>query len=86
MENEKATVYFTTIVALGIIFLGVIISLFHWDVAIPIIILGIFFTVLLLLLAKKEKLAHNMETLEKVFFFITFFVICISFILLYRPI
>lgn len=85
MEKEGATLYFSIIVAVGILVSGIIISAFQTDIGIPIIILGIFFTILLALLAKNNKFGHSLENLEKVFFFITFAVICISFILLYRP-
>lgn len=83
MNNDNAIVYFCSLVAIGIIFLGVIITYFQWVIAAPIIILGVFFLALILLV-NRNQWAHKIENLEKVFFFITFIIICILFIMHYR--
>lgn len=83
MNKDNATVYFCSLVSIGIIFLGVIITYFQWTIAFPIIFLGILFLALVLLV-NKSLWAHKIENLEKVFFFITFIIICILFIMHYK--
>lgn len=84
MEKDNAIVYLCSLVSLGIIFIGATVSYYQWDIAIPIIILGIFLT-LLVLIVNKKNFAHKIENLEKIFFFITFIVICILFIMYFKP-
>lgn len=85
MDKDNAIVYFCSLVSIGIIFLGVIITFLQITIAWPIIALGIFLLAIVLLV-NKGKWAHKIEDLEKVFFFITFIIICILFIMHYRMI
>ncbi len=83
MNKDNAIVYFCSLVSIGIVFLGFIITYFQWIVAMPIIFLGIFF-LFLVLLVDKSLWASKIESFEKVFFFITFIVICVLFIMHYK--
>ncbi|MBR6024507.1 MAG: hypothetical protein IK044_06120 [Methanobrevibacter sp.] len=85
MDSEKVIVYLTSLVAIGIIIVGLLATIFHSTILAPIPILGLILLVLILL-TNKGHFAHKIESLEKVMFFITFIVIICSFILLYKPI
>ncbi|MBE6511293.1 MAG: hypothetical protein E7Z74_08585 [Methanobrevibacter millerae] len=84
MSSEKVIVYLTSLVAIGIIVVGLLATLLHSTVLAPIPILGVILAILILL-TNKGNFAHKIENLEKIMFFITFIVIICSFILLYKP-
>ncbi|MBO5150769.1 MAG: hypothetical protein J6B73_01195 [Methanobrevibacter sp.] len=84
MSSEKVIVYLTSLVAIGIIVVGLLATLLHSTVLAPIPILGVILAILILL-TNKGNFAHKIENLEKTMFFITFIVIICSFILLYKP-
>lgn len=84
MNKDNAIVYFCSLVALGIIFIGVTVSYFQWAIAAPMIIIGIILFALILFV-NKGHWAHRIENLEKIFFFITIAVICILFIMHFKP-
>ncbi len=85
MDSEKVIVYLTSLVAIGIIVVGLLATILHSIVLAPIPILGLILLVLILL-TNKGHFAHKVESLEKIMFFITFMVIICSFILLYKPV
>ena len=85
MDSEKVIVYLTSLVAIGIIVVGLLATIIHSIVLAPIPILGLILLVLILL-TNKGHFAHKVESLEKIMFFITFMVIICSFILLYKPV
>ena len=85
MDSEKVIVYLTSLVAIGIIVVGLLATVLHSTILAPVPILGLILLVLILL-TNKGHFAHKIESLEKVMFFITFIVIICSFILLYKPI
>ena len=85
MDSEKVIVYLTSLVAIGIIIVGLLATILHSTILAPIPILGLILLVLILL-TNKCHFDHKIESLEKVMFFITFIVIICSFILLYKPI
>lgn len=84
MSSEKVIIYLTSLVAIGIIVVGLLATLLHSTILAPIPILGVILAILVLL-TNKGNFAHKIENLEKVMFFITFIVIICSFILLYKP-
>ena len=84
MSSQKVIVYLTSLVAIGIIVVGLLATLLHSTVLAPIPILGVILAILILL-TNKGNFAHKIENLEKIMFFITFIVIICSFILLYKP-
>lgn len=85
MDSEKVIVYLTSLVAIGMIVVGLLATILHSIVLAPIPILGLILLVLILL-TNKGHFAHKVESLEKIMFFITFMVIICSFILLYKPV
>lgn len=85
MYKEKGTIILTALVALGIVVVGAFATYFHSVVLAPIVVMGIAF-IIGVLLTNRGNYPYLIEDLEKIFFFITFFVIVISFILLYKPI
>ena len=84
MNDENVILYFTALVAIGIIFLGILATLLHSYVVAPIILIGIILLILVLL--GKGNFAHKIESIEKICFAITFLAIVFAFILLYRPV
>ena len=84
MESEKVILYLTSLIAIGIIVVGLLAVVFHSIILAPIPIIGLILVLLLLLI--NMGYAHKVEILEKIMFFITFIVIICSFILLYKPI
>lgn len=84
MNKDNAIVYLCSLVALGIVFIGATVSFLQWIIATPIIAMGIILFALVLVV-NKGHWAHHLENLEKVFFFITIAVICILFIMHFRP-
>ncbi len=84
MKKDNAIVYLCSLVAFGIIFIGATVSYFQWGIALPIIAMGIILFALVLVV-NKGHWSHHLESLEKVFFFITIAVICILFIMHFKP-
>ena len=83
MNSEDVIVYFTALVAIGMIVIGLLTTALHSYLIAPIVIIGIIMAILVLL--SKGNFAHKIESLEKVCFVITFLAIICSFILLYKP-
>ena len=83
MNSEDMIVYFTALVAIGIIVVGILTTLLHSTLIAPIVIVGIVLAIFLLL--AKGNFAHKIESIEKLCFIITFIAIICSFILLYKP-
>lgn len=84
MNSEDVIVYFTALVAFGIIIVGLLTTFLHSTVILPIVIIGIILAIFVLL--AKGNFAHKIESIEKICFIITFIAIICSFILLYKPI
>ncbi len=83
MNSEDVIVYFTALVAIGIIIIGLLTALLHSYLIVPIVIIGIVLAIFVLL--SRGNFAHKIESIEKVCFVITFLAIICSFILLYKP-
>ena len=83
MNSEDVIVYFAALVAVGIIVVGLIATIFHSTVLAPIVIIGLILAIFVLL--AKGGFAHKIESIEKLCFVITFLAIICSFILLYKP-
>ena len=84
MSQEKDFLILTSLVAIGIIFISGLAVLFQSPVVMPLVVIAILIAPLILY-QYTEKGSELAENLEKIMFFITFAVICISIILLYRP-
>ena len=83
MNSEDVIVYFTALVAIGIIFVGILTTALHSYLIAPIVIVGVVLAILVVL--SKGNFAHKIESIEKLCFVITFIVIICSLILLYKP-
>lgn len=83
MNSEDVIVYLTTLVGVGVIIVGILATLLHSVVLLPIVIIGIILTVFLLL--SRGNFSHKIESMEKICFVITLIAIICSFILLYKP-
>ncbi|WP_298525631.1 hypothetical protein [uncultured Methanobrevibacter sp.] len=83
MNSEDVIVYFTALVAIGIIVVGILTTWLHSTVIAPIVIIGIVLAIFVLL--AKGNFAHKIESIEKLCFIITLIAIICSFILLYKP-
>ena len=83
MNSEDGIVYLTSLVAIGIIVVGLLATLFHSIVLAPIVIIGIILAIFVLL--ARGNFSHKIENIEKICFVITFIAIICSFILLYKP-
>ena len=83
MNSEDVIVYFTSLVAIGIIVVGLLTTFLHSTVIAPIVIIGIVLAIFVLL--AKGNFSHKIESIEKICFIITFIAIICSFILLYKP-
>ena len=83
MNSEDMIVYLTSLVAVGVIVVGVLATLFHSIVLAPIVIIGIILLAFTLL--SRGKFSHKIESIEKICFIITFLAIVCSFVLLYKP-
>lgn len=83
MNSEDVIVYFTALVAIGVIVVGLLTTLLHSTIIAPIVIIGIILAIFVLL--AKGDFAHKIESIEKICFVITFIAIICSFILLYKP-
>lgn len=83
MNSEDVIVYFTALVAIGVIFVGILTTALHSYLIAPIVIVGVVLAILVVL--AKGNFAHKIESIEKLCFIITFIAIICSFILLYKP-
>ena len=83
MNSEDVIVYFTSLVAIGIIVVGLLTTFLHSTVIAPIVIIGLVLAIFVLL--AKGNFSHKIESIEKICFVITFIAIICSFILLYKP-
>ena len=83
MNSEDMIVYYTALVGMGIIFIGILATFMHSTVLAPIVILGMVLVIFALL--SKGSFAHKIELIEKICFVITLIAIICSFILLYKP-
>jgi energy-converting hydrogenase A subunit K len=83
MNSEDVIVYFTALVAIGIIVVGLLATFLHSTVLAPIVVIGVILAAFVLL--AKGNFAHKIESIEKLCFIITFIAIICSFILLYKP-
>lgn len=83
MNSEDVIMYFTALVAVGIVVLGLITAFLHSALVAPIVIIGLILAVFVLL--SKGNFAHKIESIEKLCFVITILAIICSFILLYKP-
>ena len=83
MKSENVIVYLISLVAIGIIVIGILTSLFHSMIILPIVVIGLILSIFLLL--AKGNFSHKIENIEKICFVITFLAIICSFILLYKP-
>lgn len=84
MNKEKDLIILTSIVAFGIIVASGLTVILQINVVAPVAIFGIIMFPLVLLQSRK-KFIHITENLEKIIFFITLFIIAISFAILYKP-
>ncbi|MDR2873997.1 MAG: hypothetical protein LBV42_04590 [Methanobrevibacter sp.] len=85
MNKERNLIILTSFVAMGIIVLGIVVTLMNSIQILPIIILGIILSILVLLQAY-PKYNHIAENLERIVFFVALISIIISFIYLYKPV
>ena len=83
MNSEDVIVYFTALVGVGIVVLGLITTFIHSTLVAPIVIIGVILTAFALL--SKGNFAHKIESIEKICFVITILAIICSFVLLYKP-
>lgn len=83
MNSEDVIVYFTALVAVGIIIVGLLTTFLHSTLIAPIVIIGVVLAIFVLL--AKGNFAHKIESIEKICFVITLIAIICSFILLYKP-
>ena len=83
MNSEDVIVYFTALVAVGIIVVGLLTTFLHSTLIAPIVIIGVVMAIFVLL--SKGNFAHKIESIEKICFVITLIAIICSFILLYKP-
>lgn len=83
MNSEDVIVYLTTLVGVGVIIVGILATLLHSVVLLPIVVIGIILTVFLLL--SRGNFSHKIESMEKICFVITLIAIICSFILFYKP-
>ena len=83
MNSEDMIIYLTALVAVGVVVVGLLTTVFHSTLIVPIVIIGIVLAIVLLL--AKGNFSHKIESIEKICFVITFIAIVCSFILLYKP-
>lgn len=85
MNKEKDLIILTSFVVFGVIVASLLPAILHMSIVAPVVIFGIIMFSLVLL-QNKKKFIHLTENLEKIVFFITIFIIAISFVVLYKPI
>ncbi|WP_405303875.1 hypothetical protein [Methanobrevibacter sp.] len=83
MNSEDVIVYLTALVAVGVVVIGILTTVFHSLIIAPIVVIGIILAAFVLL--AKGNFSHRIESIEKICFVITFIAIICSFILLYKP-
>ena len=83
MNSEDVIVYLTSLVAVGVIIVGLLATIFHSIALAPIVVIGVILA--FFVLRAKGNFSHKIESMEKVCFIITFIAIICSFILLYKP-
>ena len=83
MNSENVIVYLTSLVAIGVIIVGLLAAYFHSALVAPIIVIGIILAIFVL--KSNGDFSHKIESIEKLCFVITFIAIVCSFILLYKP-
>ena len=83
MNSEDVIVYLTSLVAIGIIVVGILATAFHSATLAPIVIIGIILAIFVLM--AKGNFSHKIDSIEKICFVITLIAIMCSFILLYKP-
>ena len=83
MNSEDVIVYFTALVGVGIVVLGLVTTFIHSTLVAPIVIIGVILTAFALL--SKGNFAHKIESIEKICLVITILAIICSFVLLYKP-
>ena len=83
MKRENVIFYLTSLVAIGIIVVGILTTYLHSIIIAPIVIIGVVLAIFVLL--SKGNFSHKIESIEKLCFIITFIAIICSFILLYKP-
>ncbi|MGX8693667.1 MAG: hypothetical protein ACSW71_02045 [Methanobrevibacter sp.] len=83
MNSEDVIVYLTALVAVGVIVVGILTTVFHSLIIAPIVVIGIILAAFALL--ARGNFSHRIESIEKICFVITFIAIVCSFILLYKP-
>ena len=83
MNSEDVIVYLTALVAIGIIVVGLIATLFHSTVLAPIVVIGVILAIFVHL--SRGNFSHKIESIEKICFIITFLAIICAFVLLYKP-
>jgi energy-converting hydrogenase A subunit K len=83
MNSEDVIVYFTALVAIGIIVIGLLTAFLHSTAIAPIVIIGVILAVFVLF--ARGNFSHKIESIEKLCFIITLIAIICSFILLYKP-
>ena len=83
MNSEDVIVYFTALVAVGIIVVGLLATVLHSAVIAPVVLIGIVLAIFVLF--ARGNFSHKIESIEKVCFIITLIAIICSFILLYKP-
>lgn len=83
MNSEDVILYFTALVAIGIIVVGLLAAVLHSTVLAPIVVIGI--VLMAFVFMSKGHFAHKIESIEKFCFIITLVAIICSFILLYKP-
>ena len=83
MNSEDVIVYFTALVVIGIIAVGLLTTVLHSTMIAPIVIIGVILGAFVLM--SKGNFSHKIESVEKACFIITFLAIVCSFILLYKP-
>ncbi|MCK9150735.1 hydrogenase [Methanobacterium alcaliphilum] len=84
MAEEKDIIFLTALVALGVVLASGLAAFLQWMVVIPVTIVGIIFTVIIML-QQRDKAVHFSEILEKWAFIIALILFIVAFIVLYKP-
>lgn len=83
MNSEDVIMYLTSLVAIGIIVVGLSATILHSTILAPIVVIGVILAIFVLL--AKGNFSHKIDSIEKICFVITLIAIICSFILLYKP-
>ncbi len=84
MAEEKDIIFLTALVAAGVIIVSGLAAFLQWMVVIPVTIVGIIFTILILL-QHRDKAVHFSESIEKGAFIVALIFFIVAFIVLYKP-